>query len=649
MKDKMNTVPFGSERASNFASVLAKTSRLRIALPWITAYALVSYLTGAFFMADTVDYATDVYSRYRGNTNTLWEFGHLLWRPLGWISLRTLGPLMGLLAGPDPRIQVTYIFVALNWLTGLACILLLRAFLLRFSVRPIIAGCCTLGLLFSNAFLNYIHSGSSYIPGLAFLLLGFYLLAAHPQTDTSKLRPVWAACALALAVCLWFPYIFAVPGALATPLFHRNADQLRWTLTLRTTFYCLILGLSSYGLVLCSLGIFTPDALFRWVTAEATAIGGVSGLTRAVFGLARSFINMGDDGVLFKRFLLHDPYNPVTIFQLCRGSLLKLFLFYSLLIVVLKQLLHSANRRIVWLCLAVAIPVFAFALLWYGGDMERYLPLYPAFFLAVGCALSNDRTPAYLTWLGTVILLFSIFSNFVATSNFTLKKEQQRVEERMNDLLPLLGPDSRVVLLDIHDELENFVRSFPFHIIVRGGMLRTYPVLNIGTAEDFHWRQDLARIVLNTWRSGGDIWVSKRVLEPRPHRNWNWVEGADSHATWSMVQSFFKEFDYGRSIGAEDGFILLRPTEKNKAIIISLQNGDTGVRSPSNPKQPRNACTSNQEITALSLMEKACWASALCWVGAWEHLTVYYKIPDYRGPQLEERFVTNIIRISTSF
>ena len=457
----------------------------------MTTYALVSHFTGAFFMADTVDYATDVYSRYLGNKNTLWEFGHLLWRPLGWVFLRTLGPLMGLFAGADPRIQVTYIFVALNWLAGLACVFLLRAFLRRFLVRPIIANCCTLALLFSNAFLNYVHSGSSYVPGLAPLLLGFYLLAVHAQAGASNLRPVWAALCY-LAVCLWFPYIFAVPGALATPLFNRNDNQSRWTLTLRTTLYCLILGLGSYGLVLASLGIFTPDALFRWVTAEAAAIGGVSGLRRAAFGLARSFINMGDDGVLFKRFLLHDPYNPVTIFQLGRESLLKLFLFYGFLIVVLKQLMYSANRRILWAISGSGYTGVRFRTFLVRGDTQTLSASVPGIFPRrwLLSTLTNDRVPTYLKWLATVILLFSILSNFVATSSSTLKKEQQHVEERTNDLLPLLRPGSRVVLLDIHDELENFERSYPFHTIVRGRMLRTYPVLNIGTAEDFHWRQD---------------------------------------------------------------------------------------------------------------------------------------------------------------
>ena len=50
-----NTAAFRSEPARPLSSLLPENSRLRTALPWIAAYTLVSYLTGAFFMADTVD------------------------------------------------------------------------------------------------------------------------------------------------------------------------------------------------------------------------------------------------------------------------------------------------------------------------------------------------------------------------------------------------------------------------------------------------------------------------------------------------------------------------------------------------------------------------------------------------------------------
>jgi hypothetical protein len=543
---------------------------LRAYLTWSAVYALVTYLTGAYFMADTIDYVGDVNSYQLGIKDRLWEFGHLFWRPLGWILLHICEALVGSVTGPDFKILLTRIFVALNWFAGLACILLLRAILRQFSIRPLVVTCSTIGLLFSNAILNYVHSGSSYVPGLAFLLAGFYLLALPFETRGSILQSFCAACALAIAVCLWFPYVFAVPGVLTIPLFRRPGNPLCWAFTLRVALYTLILGLIFYGSVLACNRIFTVHAIYQWVTAESRAVGGVGGPTRVIFGFARSFINMGADGILFKRFLLHDPYNPVTPFDLLRLSLFKLLLFYSLLVLVLKQLI--SNPKVFWMCLMSAIPVLAFALLWHGGDTERYLPLYPMFFVALAHSVDDNRTPAYFKWLAGSFLLVSIVSNFGATSSFFLNREQSQAEERIKEVLPLLKPNSRLVLVDIHDGLENFGRSFPFDPVVRGQMLRTYPVLNPGTVQTLHWRQDLMSVVLNIWRSQGDIWVSRRLLEPRPHRDWNWVEGGDPRVTWSMVHSFFTQLDYSRSVGGGDGFLLLPPTAKNEAIIRSLQD-----------------------------------------------------------------------------
>ena len=48
--------------------------------------------------------------------------------------------------------------------------------------------------------------------------------------------------------------------------------------------------------------------------------------------------------------------------------------------------------------------------------------------------------------------------------------------------------------------------------------------------------------------------------------------------TWSIVRSFFTEFDYGRSAGDEDGFLFLPPTEKNKAIINSIHDPDAALQ-----------------------------------------------------------------------
>src|ERR1700722_9639465 len=244
-----NTAWFGSERARPFASLRSRYSRLRIALPWVAVYVVVAQLTGAFFMADTVDYGTDVYHRFYAPPRTFWDIGQLLWRPLGWVLFRIFAPAIARFTTPDPWTDVIRMLMIVNCLAGLACVLLLRACLHRFSIRPTIATFCTLAFLFSNAFLNYIHTGSPYIPGLAFLLTGLYLLARPVETDPSPWRIVWAAGALVLAVCFWFAYIFAIPGILATRLFCRDDRYSSRVLALRATVYGLIAGLVAFGLV----------------------------------------------------------------------------------------------------------------------------------------------------------------------------------------------------------------------------------------------------------------------------------------------------------------------------------------------------------------------------------------------------------------
>src|SRR5450631_238832 len=153
--------------ARSFDSVQTRTSQVQTICWWTAVYALVSYFTGAYFMADTVDYVASVCNHDFGKGNSLFEFGHLFWRPIAWVLLHTAGPLIQSFTGADSKTQLTYLLVSVNWLAGLICILLLLGVLRRFLIRPMIANLAALALLFSNAFLNYIHSGTSYIPGLA--------------------------------------------------------------------------------------------------------------------------------------------------------------------------------------------------------------------------------------------------------------------------------------------------------------------------------------------------------------------------------------------------------------------------------------------------------------------------------------------------
>src|SRR5436305_8510979 len=93
---------------------------------------------------------------------------------------------------------------------------------------------------------------------------------------------------------------------------------------------------------------------------------------------------MGSDGATLKRFLLHDPENPVSLSDLLRTGLWKCALFYSVVVSLLMiSLKIPRGRRFLMFFLLNAVPVLSFAIAWRGGDIERYLSLYPPFFLGL--------------------------------------------------------------------------------------------------------------------------------------------------------------------------------------------------------------------------------------------------------------------------
>lgn len=540
-------------------------------LAWTLAYAATAWFTRAYFMADTVDYVSAVTLHDRGIDYVFWDFRHLSWRPLGWVFLHILNPVMPSTAHEEPRIGVLYIFIALNCIGGLLSVFLLRAFLRRFSVRAWAIECSAFAFLFSFAFLNYIHGGTPYIPGLMFTILGYYLVARSAEPDASWYWKYAAALSLALAVCLWFPYSFAVPGALALPFFFPNRGMQHWRTISVTTIACVLLGIFTYGAVLVHLHLYTVPAIMQWVGQGASSVAGVHGLDRTVFGFAHSYIEMGKDGVLFKRYILHDPYNPVSIRQLPRVSLWKLALFYTLLAAIVLTLVRSApGRNILAMCVLAAGPVLVFSFFWFGGDIERYLPLYPAFFLALSSAIGGDRSKL-VRLLATVFLILALVSNVGALSRHKLEDQEQATVDRIEPLLPLLQPASRVVEVDIHDDLVNFSRSFPLNPVNRKSKLLNYPLLNPGTPQTQRWRQAFAANVATTWNAHADVWISKRLLSSRPKADWDWIEHSDPNVKWKDLYEFFSQFDFGSDVDGEDGFVQLPPTQKNAAIIDSLQ------------------------------------------------------------------------------
>ena len=472
----------------------------------LAGYLGATLMTGAHFMGDTVVYVNAV---WRGE---LLEFGHLLFFLLAW----TVSRAVMLISGLYPWDSIMLVLLALSWLGGLAAVVLLHSLVRHVARREAVALLVTLGLIFAHAFLNYAQSGTSYIPGLALLLGGLRLMVPRDPGGIGPGRAVAAGVLLGMAVGFWVPFVLAVPAVLLAPLFlaptapGRAGSVIRAGAGLGSTLLLLFGGAAAVQ------GYFTVAAWQEWIAASGHGITEIGGFRRMVFGFARSFLFMGDQGALFKRYLLGDPWNPVSLSSLGL-SVSKLLLFYGFLgLMVLELLRAREGRRMLALLALAAVPVLGFAWFWQGGDLERYLPLYPFLFLGVAWFLAHGRWRLADRVLGAIGLAAVMLLNTSAMAKPVLAQRQDAVVARLGAVEERWKPASLLVVPTNQDEIFGFFWNFPLHPINRARGLTVTYVIEPGTDLVPVWRQNIRTRIADAWGSGGDVWLSRRLFAERP-------------------------------------------------------------------------------------------------------------------------------------
>src|SRR5436189_3368648 len=88
---------------------------------WLRVYgvALLTYLlatlfTQARFTGDATDYVQSIVAYDRRQYYEFWEFGHLLWRPLGWLLFKVTQPLLLRLSGGDLEAAAATMLVTIS-------------------------------------------------------------------------------------------------------------------------------------------------------------------------------------------------------------------------------------------------------------------------------------------------------------------------------------------------------------------------------------------------------------------------------------------------------------------------------------------------------------------------------------------------------
>jgi Dolichyl-phosphate-mannose-protein mannosyltransferase len=558
-----------------------KKSRRQVSIPGfipLLAVCLILWLlTRAHFMADTNVYADAILRHQHGQDprdfrlitgNPFWDFGHLLWRPLGWIGFALARPLTVFARYPGERSGVILALLAINLLTAVAGMFFFFRLSSRISGNPWPAFVSTLGLFTTDTFLNYAHSGTAYVPGLTCVIAGMYFCSVSSE-DGRPCASTAAGIAYALAVLFWFPYVFVLPAAFVTPFVIRECSRQSLQNMLRAIATCAVSGIVVYTVAVLFLGIRDFGSLKAWITAAGhgqVQPGGMRAIARLAFSLPRSFINMGRDGMWLKRYLVHDPYAPASIGTLVRLSLWKLALFYAWTGWLVIELLRTrqGQKLLLWLALAVA-PVFIFALfIFEAGSIERYLPLYPFVFIALAYVLAGKHAVSKLALSGLVGVIAVV--NIHAMLWQRVESQKTTTIARIHDVLPSLGPNVLLIAVNEQDDLAEFRQNFPLDPINLNRNWQTYDLVEINSERVVTWRSDFARRALTIWKRGGEVWVPTRVFRAKPEPQWNWVEGDDQRVKWTDLPAFFARFD-SDPISGGDGFVRLANDSSNVRIL----------------------------------------------------------------------------------
>lgn len=525
----------------------------------MTIFIAAVALTDANFWADSADYVDSVIAFRLGENYNFWEFGHLFWRPFGSFIWSRFFPAV---EGNFWRGEVNLIFQWTSYVVGFVSTATLIGILKKLKIPIQIIAIVSAGFVCSHAFLNFTQTGTSYVTALMFYLLGLFFIL-RPTVEKSFLHSILSGVCLAFAICFWMPFLWTLPALVCAPLVLYDFSRRNLSASAIQIIAFSLTTALSYGIVLTILQIDSLSELKVWIAAASHG-NETRGVLRMIFGIARSFVNMGSDGVLFKRFLLSDPYNPVSIAMLVSANLWKVAAFYALATAVLFLLWkNTANRKFLVLLLVAALPIVVFATLFDGAAVERYLPLFPFAFIGLAAAL---QTIEYKFLRGLIILILAMFAavNLNALSVWTAAEQQKKIVSRMEPLEAKAAPEDTIFLVNWTDDLINFNRSYPFHPLNLRGGLKFSVVVTPGSTQTTRWREEFAARSLKAWESGKNVWLSRRAFSEKPQADWNWTEGDDKNVSWREFPEFFGKLETGEKLGDENGFVLILPTDANK-------------------------------------------------------------------------------------
>ena len=564
---------------------------LRAVAPFLLVYLLVMFFTEPAYLSDTVRYMNEIQNHrahlVAASRDPYWDFGHLAWRPLVNMVYGAGGGAVQKLLGVDGRQALAWLMIALNIVATLAAALLLWS-LLKNRANAVAAWMASVAFLCTNTVLDYSRSGSSYIPGLACLLLALRLLQlAHSREHGGGASPPAAVAGVSLgaAVLFWFPYVLSLPAAILYAMYARAPwPPSRVKLAAIAVMFCGLTVALAYAAVVHQRQIQTLAGFKEWVSSSSNNWSQTDKVKRAVSGIPRSFLDLGDDTLLLKRYLFHDPYTPVGMGRvLFAAGTIKILLFYLYAGVLVWMLWKQpGGRGMLFLLAAGSMPVVIFAVtLFEPGSTERYLPAYPFFFLAAACALAGGGAYRVLHWSMVVFLIGVLCAgNLYDKASWRGAASYRAFLQRKNALEAQAQPDSMIAVINFWDPLYQFPALRLLDSQAQTHNLWIYDVIEVANTRVFHWREEFAANVEARWSHGRQVWLSNRLLADKPLPEWKWVEGDTGRVKWTAVRDFFRSFDVAAGAGGADGFVLVSQDPRNLERIRELPTATNTIELP---------------------------------------------------------------------
>ncbi len=528
-----------------------------------------------YYALNVLDYVANPHDS--AALKNLFDFGQLIWGP----ALVPLYALTGNFYRHDgelgPFLSVVALEVAISIACGWIAISVLYILALRLRASPAVAAAMAAAFCCLYAVVDYTHSGTPYVPGVALTYVGFWLAT---EASGRSSRPLAAAsgAAMGMAILLWFPFALAVPpAALAILLGQRAGSQnpereVSWRLALLSICVCGIAVLAAYTAAAVALGIHSAASLHEWVASSSHGWAQNKRLLRLATGLPRGFIFLGHDGAFYKRFVLHDPYAHVGLRDLFVHSLWKLGVFYGFAALLAGALWRfPVSRKIsLPLLLAAGLSIFFGVAIFEPGSAPRYMPAFIFLFAALVAVMADGAAPKALkSGLAIALGVFGIV-NLFELSNARTDTRLAPAMTRLREIRKSASDGDRIVLATNADDLYEFMRCYPFDPLNRGIALTAYDAIEPGTLRTLDWRQEFAQYVLAMWQAGHQVWLSKRLLLDRPPSDAWWTDGDDPHVKWSDLAPFFRQFRFASDLGGTDDFLLVDSSGANTELLSRI-------------------------------------------------------------------------------